>query len=218
MSISCSGGMLFTDGITISFSEGGGSWAMIDQASAAPELTIVGNQATVTGDLSNSVGFSRTNGGKSVLIPANYSFEVLVNDVGLPPQFYAGVVQIQDFNNNTFPLGSTTSGFGISPDPSLWSYDSTGQSYIDGTTVANNDVLGIVVRIIEGSQLLLNLYKNGVLIVEDYLANFTGIPGNLISILIGWKFTDPGATVTLRTDPSTFSYGANYANQNGWSA
>jgi hypothetical protein len=99
----------------------------------------------------------------------------------------------------------------------MWNFDSAGQGFFDpDILVSNNDILGITVSMNGNSTLLFSLYKNGTLIFSGYEGNFLGLPGDLVSILIGWRFTGIDASVTLRTDPATFSYGGSYSNQNGW--
>jgi len=220
-------GTTITGGVIITSAGGGGGWATINSGNASPELTIVGNEISITGDLSSSVGLSITNGSKLINSTASYSFEVLVNRVGGPsPYFYAGLMGSQVFNNSQWPTSSLGYGYGFGPGPGtprLWNWDYSGsQAFLSPEQlVVNNDVLGITADFNGGTTATLNLYLNGVNQTASVPANFNGVAGNLVAIVIGWRFTsynDPstGSKVTLRTDPSTFSYGGSYTNQNGW--
>jgi hypothetical protein len=229
------GGMELRPGMLMSVAPPPAVWATIDQASAASQLTIVGNQVTVGTSLLGAVGLSRTNGAKNVMTAASYSFEVVINDAtGTPatnPYFYAGVIGTQNFTNNNYPITTPTnlaSGYGFGPGlvgpppvPRLWSFDGGAQGFFSPSIyVANGGVLGITIDTNTNTFGSLNqrFYYNGTLISGPDPYAFGSVPGGLISILIGYRFTETGTSVTLRTDPSTFSYGGSYSNQNGWPA
>ena len=234
MSLLLSGGMNLSGGIALSGgSGGGGSWATINPSTASSQLTVSGNELSISGDLSSSTGFAMSTGAKTVLSTGSYSFEVVVDRTGgTDPYFYAGIAGLQNFQNSVWPINNQSGfnlgygwGFGPgSPSPRLWAFDSVAQAFWDPTTyVSDNNVLGFVVDFTNSATgVNLGFYLNGTLITA-YDTNFTSVPGGQVGIILGWRFTSynsptTGSKITLRTDPSTFSYGGNYTNQNGWSS
>lgn len=230
------GGMSLSGGMLASISSGAASWATISQSS--PLITVVDNTATTNSTVPGGTGAGLiTNGIKNVTSTMqNLSYEVLINEVGSVaaggPRFFTGVVNPNTINITN--LGNTNNrgkGFGYYPQgllgqelASLANFEMFGGLTLGAITtdpgnnripINNGDVMGIVVNFINNSTGSLLIYLNGVLRSTDVL-NLTG--QNQITLFTGWQTTGSGLSVTMRTNPSTFSYGANYTNQNGWPA
>lgn len=223
MGMTFTGGMTMSGGMTALLGGGGGSWAVPNSASASSRLTISENTISANQDTSSGA-FCIATGAKTLTGSFQYySWEIVVNQRAVNPFFYTGLIDLAQFTDpNQFTQSPSSVGIGYGPGvggvPRLWTWSAGGQGFFEPSIVVNNgDILGVAVEIRNNTGRNY-YYLNGTPIEPEntFVNNFIGATS--VALYTGWRATVPPASVTLRTDPSTFSFGGSYQNQNGWPA
>jgi surface protein len=208
--------------------------ATLDPATASTELTLVGQTVTINTNTSNWAAICSTDGAwplpTSTANSLAFTLELVMNATAdNAGKFFMGTVLTDNYSNNTLQAGLFGPGgvynYTVIPDTfTAYMYtDGVGFAFIQPggsgyVPIQVGDILGLAVDISTNTLGTMEavLYLNGNEVLPGY--TFTVGVGTTGSItpFVAYSFANGSPSVTLRTNPATFSYANSYTNQNGW--
>jgi hypothetical protein len=226
------GGFTLGSGLTFTPPAPPSNYATLDPATANSALTVTGQTVTLNTSGSGWKAVCSTNGARvlptSTANPLSLSLELVLNaNGGSGSWFFMGAVPTTAYSNSTLQLGflgpggyfgylesGTAAGYGYT-DGAGFAFLQAGGNYIP---IHVGDVLGMSVEISATSAGIMDTtwYLNGNTAGVGYPFSFGVGTSGSITPFVAYQSPSGTPSVTLRTDPTTFSYGGSYTNQNGW--